>query len=50
MGPLEQETSGYVTKKFWAGIKQDANLDAYRLVSELNDSMTLNGKKDPSEF
>lgn len=50
LGPLEQEKVSSVTKKFWTTVKQEANRDAYRLIAELQESMTLKGKKDPSDF
>ncbi len=53
-GPLEQEQGNLYAlgtgKKLWNDIKQQANRDAYNLIAELQESMVLKGKKDPSDF
>lgn len=55
-GPLEQTEArlypagAFGGKKTWADIKQDANRKAYSLAADLKSSMTMQGKKDPSDF
>jgi hypothetical protein len=55
-GPLEQAEAnlfglgGLGSKKTWADIKSQADVDARSLVADLQAAMTVKGTKDPSDF